>query len=138
MVVNTRSLNNTILGKAYILVFVILICFAGLAHADPVSEIRECNRTNKRDICTKALQHIDELIKSQRATNKQKASAYANRAKILSNAFGQHKKAITDYNLTKEVGTKVPAVVSIARNSFEGVPVAFLLKYDVDFLLLND
>ena len=41
-------------------------------------------------------------------------------------------KAITDYNLTKEVGTKVPAVVSIARNSFEGVPVAFLLKYDVD------
>src|SRR3972149_6889560 len=105
MVVNTRSLNNTILGKAYILVFVILICFAGLAHADPVSEIRECNRTNKRDICTKALQHIDELIKSQRATNKQKASAYANRAKILSNAFGQHKKAITDYTRAIALGS---------------------------------
>jgi len=62
------------------------------------AEVKNCDRAYEPSLCERVLPYFDSMLESSQGTNRQRASAYAARARILSNSFGQHNKAISDYS----------------------------------------
>lgn len=62
------------------------------------AEVKNCERAYEPSLCKKVLPYFDSMLESGQGTDRQRASAHAARARILSNSFGQHHKAILDYS----------------------------------------
>ncbi|HEX5715195.1 MAG TPA: alpha/beta fold hydrolase [Thermoanaerobaculia bacterium] len=60
-------------------------------------DIKNCEGTYEPPLCEKAISHLDRMLESGKGTDRQRASAFAARARILSNSFGQNAEAIQDY-----------------------------------------
>jgi len=61
------------------------------------TDVESCEKAYNTDLCNKAVSHFDRMLESGQGTDRQRASAFAARARILSNSYGQHVKAISDY-----------------------------------------